>query len=291
MRAWAIVVCGALACACGSEAEAPSEEVVETGDSRTEQASIENYLATQGFELARVRFDGDEIRVDDDMVFDRRSILALAQTNAEADAAEELAEKGYWHAGSPVAPGSAFCFTFAASVSSSWRDAFRYGAAQWNASGAQCLRLAECEAAGNGGLITISVGDAGTSATGGQAGARATFPTWLRNIGPRVGNSIVIDTSVQGTADTSFQRNTAMHELGHTLGFTHPRNGTFIAGSSSSTTGCGPGGCTASYPTVMDYNYVETTTSSDDRLVARNRYKKYPFGKAGATGCVGAVPR
>jgi hypothetical protein len=279
---WSIVVWGAMGIGCSGES--PGGEGHSQSDD--EAAIIEEYLVQRGFDLTAVRIVGDEVRVDDDMLLSRRSILDESYELDRLAELEPVIQKGYWNSGSPIAPGSTFHFRFDSRVPTSWRDAFRYAGAQWTAAGAECLTVIEGPGT-SAGVITISIGEAGTSATGSPAGAVASFPTYNTHVGSRIGRSIVLDFSVEFSSNTAGMRYLAMHELGHTLGFAHPRAGTLIPQTSSSSTTCGSGGCTASYATVMDYDSSDTTTTADDRNSARRRYKKYTQGRL--TACLGTL--
>jgi hypothetical protein len=227
-------------------------------------------LEDQGFGASRVNFEDDKVRVDDDMMFDRNTLLMEATGELELEATEdpehpELAQKGYRY--TRVAPKS-MCFAFAAGVSAAWKDAFRRAFTAWTNVGA-CVRLSEC-----GAQTTITVGEAGTAADGTPAAAIADYPRYISPLGTFQGQYIIIDTSVAKSTNTTFMRRTALHELGHSIGMTHPRDGALITGTQSSTSGCNTGGCIASYPTVMDYNFATTSLSADDQLSLRKLYPK-----------------
>ena len=266
--------CACVSAACSGEGAAPVR------NEASEDAIIEAYLTEQGFVLDGMVIDGDNIIVERDIGFSRQSILELVEELDRLEREGELVEKGYWHDGSPVPPATYMRYSFASNVPAAWRDAFRYGVSQWNASGAECLRLTEDP--GNTAAIYITIGDAPTGSV-----AQGTFPSFNTRLGIRLGR-IVVDTSYRDETNVAFMRYVAMHELGHNLGFAHPRAGLHIPSTSSSSTGCS-GDCIASYPTVMDYSFSDTTTSSDDRKSARLRYKKYYNGIRIGYTCSGTV--
>lgn len=69
---------------------------------------------------------------------------------------------------------------------------------------------------------------------------------------------------------------TALHELGHSLGFSHPWRGVRIAGTATNNGSLVNGPqecCLASYETIMDYA-GDTQLSADDVKAVGVRFKK-----------------
>src|SRR5262245_42233538 len=131
VRSVLVLFCACVSAACSGEGAAPLR------NETSEDAIIEAYLAEQGFDLDGMVIDGDEIIVERDIAFSRQSILDLVEALERLEREGELVEKGYWHDGSPVPPGTYHQYAFDSNVPTAWRDAFRYGIAQWTASNAE----------------------------------------------------------------------------------------------------------------------------------------------------------
>jgi len=248
-----------LACGCGAAPEADPH----TG----EDLIIREYLTqVRGFDASQIALNGEDIFLDRDANLSRSELLeeiaAVGFTNGPGQAPQ-----GYYYilglpTGSPLGPARAYDvgFTFSAAVPETWRQAFRTGFSHWStASSSDCVNFTE----GTGHLsqISIVVGNIGTADDGKPAEAVGALPTFNAAIRADVpGAKITIGTGFVGEADASWRAHTAIHEIGHTLGFKHPWAGTHITGTATNqASGC----CSASYFTVMDY-YGDTVLSADD---------------------------
>jgi hypothetical protein len=174
--------------------------------------------------------------------------------------------QGYYFIGNgrtvPSGPGSAANgkYRFTSQVPETWRSAFRAAFQQWsNAFSNDCVKFTE----GTGAVsqITIGVGNLGNADDDRPAEAQGEYPLARRGLPFVVGPNITINTAFVGEADAGWRLHTALHEIGHNLGFTHPwaGQGTVIPGTARSSTGC----CSASYFTVMDY-FGDEVLSNDD---------------------------
>lgn len=253
----------------GVSGEDASEEA--QSNDAAENALIEYHLGGRGYDTSTLQFQGDTIIVEGDIEMSRAELL----DDAEAEATG-VVEKGY-STGTRVFAGQRIQLSFAAGVSNAWRTALNAARNEWNS---KTPKFAEA----TGGAATISVVlatdlPADTVATG-TAPPNRTIKLNSNYSGrcassPRSLESIPANRKVY----------TAMHEIGHVLGFEHPPpfSGTalraHIAGTAQSN-----GTTNVGYATVMIAGTQalpcpdRITLTPDDVLSAQ---KKYP-------GCVQA---
>lgn len=267
---------GVLGCSDGDMSGDPVGMASTVEQREFENLKIQDYLARRGIDLADVVLGDEKIRVEGDILMLRGSLLyQIEQEDADAS---EFQEKAYWFSGISSKTGepvsvpkvAGLGFSFASNVPTRWRDAFRAAAAEWNKTA--CIRFSESSS----GLISVVVGAAGIAANGKPFDASAEFPRTDRGT-ITVGRRVTIDTGSTTWTNPAIMKALMMHEIGHLLGFHHPRSGVHLPGTAASTTGCGSP-CVASYPTVMDYLMTESTLTADDLKAANLIYKKRPAG-------------
>lgn len=287
-RIIAILVGAHVISACGGSADEP------TGSPLTsEERLIGDYLsATRQITREQIEIRNDRVFVDSDAFFDKQALLdEIALVGFDAGPGQSL--QGYFYNSNlktNMSPRAEKVFySFSAAVPETWRASFRAAAAAWGAASASdCVGFQEGTGSAGQSQIKIGVGEAGTAANGGPAAAVASFPISFsipHVISQRIltGSSITIDTGSVGLASESARLGVAVHELGHTLGFTHPWDGTLIAGSTKNgNSSC----CSATYTTVMDYRGT-TALSSDDLVSLAKRFKKQsvPLGRQTVQTC------
>jgi hypothetical protein len=256
----------------GCSGEFPSAEVTPESapaNDAAENALIESYLAKRGFDTSNLQFEGDEVIVEGGMAVQRAVLLDVADAEPSG-----VVEKGYFH--NPGSVGSGFSgksikLSFVngdggKAVSGLWQTALNNAKNEWNA---KVPRFSQ-PGPGSAGTITVkmAVGDPRQGVTSPARGHNP--PERLIEINPNYRSAPAdrcpLANGTTGTADIETLTATAkfalaVHEMGHVLGFEHPRNrgpqavhipGTLAnevpesgPGSSCSGTAC------VSYPTVM----------------------------------------
>jgi hypothetical protein len=250
-----------IGCSGESIAEVTTEEATQgTGSNdAAENALIEAHLEGRGYDTSTVRFEGDAVVVEGDMVMSRD--LLLEQAEAEATG---VVEKGYF-LGTTLFSGKRIQLSFANNVSTAWRNALNAARNEWNNKTPRFSRDP-----GSAATINVVLGSLASNLF-----AQGTFPP-SRTI---TLNSSFTDASCGGSLEnipTNVKAKIAMHEIGHVLGFDHPPPNTasgstrvHIAGTTANT-----GLLEPSYATVMATGcFTRTTLSSDDVTSAG---KKYP---------------
>jgi len=249
----------------------PSNDASESAPSNdaAENALIESYLANRGFDTSNLQFEGDEVIVEGGMAVQRAVLLDAADAEASG-----VVEKGYFHGGAAGAgfSGKSIKLSFVngdggKAVSGLWQTALNNAKNEWNA---KVPRFSQ-PGPGSAGTITVKMA-VGDPRQGGTSPARGhNPPERLIEINPNYQSApaelcpLVDGTTGTATIETltaTAKFALAVHEMGHVLGFEHPRNrgpqavhipGTLdnkvpeppAPGSSCSGTAC------VSYPTVM----------------------------------------
>jgi hypothetical protein len=267
------VMLGATTLGCSGE---DVESSPGSGNDAAENELIQAHLETHGYDTSTLQFEGDTVRVEDDMLVSRAALLDEAQAEATG-----TVEKGYFLNGGKFV-GKRIALSFQSGVSSAWQTAFKAARDKWNAA------LPMNRDPGSAGTITVSmvamVDGRGTPLT--SVIADGSPPSLGRSI--RLNSNFASRTPSAGCGGTSLvpmtlenlsaSRKTyqALHEMGHVLGFAHPppnpSGSRFqIAGTLASTITTGDGD--PSYSTVMAQGCKTLTSlSSDDALSARKQY-------------------
>lgn len=257
---------GASAIGCSGESlsdEAGSSHAADEAgaEDAAENALIESHLQTQGYDTSTLRFQGDMVIVEDDMLMSRALLLVEAETEANG-----LVEKGY-SLNTPNFAGKKIQLSFAAAVSNTWRTALNAAKNEWTSKTPMFSR-------DPGGFATISIQ---VQAMKNANGTNDTATLALGSVPPN--RTIILNSnfasvscggSLEGVAAGVKAKN-ALHEMGHVLGYAHPPPDpsntarTHIAGTATSP---------PSYQTVMSQGCVSRTAlTPDDALSAQ---KKYP---------------
>ena len=238
-----------------------------------EDALIQAHLEDQGYDTSTLRFEGDAVVVEDDMLMSRPVLLREAEA-----AASGVVDKGYFIVG-PLFAGKRVALSFESAVSSAWRTAVTAARDRWN----NAIPLVRDP--GPAGTITVQV-----RALTDKDGNPLTGVIAQGSI-PSVGRIIQLNSNfINRSADCggtnakpvtietlsanrkAFQ---ALHEMGHVLGFAHPPpNPTQNARVHIDGTATNTGLLEPSYETVMAQGCgTRTTLTPDDILSAQ---KKYP---------------
>lgn len=268
---------------CSGEDAFQSAESPASERDAAENAVIQAHLEDQGYDTNTLRFDGDAVVVEDDMLMSRAALLEEAEA-----AASGVVDKGYFITG-PLFAGKRVALSFESGVSGTWQTAMRSARDKWNSA----MPLARDP--GGAGTITVQM-RALTDSRGNPLTnviAQGSIPSFGRIIqlnsnfsnrtadcGGTPATPVNIDTL---TAERKLYQ--ALHEMGHVLGFAHPppisSNAAreHITGTAVSTA---TSGSEPSYLTVMTQGCkTRTSLYPDDVLSAQ---KKYP-------GCIDTCER
>jgi hypothetical protein len=294
--AWSALVSLSLAAALGlgCSGEFPSAEVTsETTPSNdaAEDALIESYLANRGFDTSNLQFEGDEVIVEGGMAVQRAVLLDAADAEASG-----VVEKGYFRggAGGPVFSGKSIILSFVLgdddkAVSGLWQTALNNAAKEWNA---KVPRFSQ-PGPGSAGTITVKMAEGSqgrTSPANGHFPSASLIeinPNYESRPPPAVQCPLADGTTGIAKIETltaTAKFALAVHEIGHVLGFEHPRNrgsqavhipGTLANAVPESSDDCDGAAC-VSYPTVMlGRGCFQTLTSLQPDDVA-SAVQKYP---------------
>jgi hypothetical protein len=252
----------------GCSGEFPSGEVSSESapaDDPADNALIESHLEGHGYDTSTLQFQGDTVLVEDDMEMSREVLLDAAKAEADGDV-----EKGYFYSTGTLFAGKRIQLSFTAAVSTAWRNALNAARTEWNAKTPMFAR----DPGGNG-IITVQV-----QALKNADGTNNT--NTIANGTPPPGRTITLNSnftagcggSLEGLV-TATKTYTALHEMGHVLGFAHPPpNPTNNARVHIAGTAANTGLIEPSYATVMAQGCgTRTTLHPDDVLSAQ---KKYP---------------
>jgi hypothetical protein len=268
-----------MALACSSEAQDHSTTVARSNDLTEEETEVARYLEFNGVTDYEFR------RAEDSVIIEKDSLASFSELLGKSrsfDYSQEPVEKGYWF-GSKVGGQYTSRVTrpirlvFAANVPTAWRTAFNNAAAEWNA--AQCVTYTSV-IGGNTTTTTVNMVDLGAKANG--VYAQAPYPSFINGQTPayQAGQFVNIN-STYGCASgscainnlsASLKEQVALHELGHTLGFTHPQVGTFLTGT--------PNGATVMVASFGEPGIANLTT---DDVSSRDRVYKLVQGSCAST--------
>jgi Met-zincin len=247
-RHWmGILAAGLLAAACQGQIDGSTET--------EEQARIVEHLRAQGIHPDDVEFRGEDVVIEGDFILTRARILAglAGRAASQADADDEaLVLKGYRYRG--LRPSvSPIGVRIPANVPLLVRHAVQSAARTWSDI-TGCIKIHDFA---TGGIDLPFVyfaygtvqGQAQPPDSNGLPQGMGINRNWVESENP----SIEKLTHV------------AMHEMGHALGFTHPREGSHIHTTNTYKKVCGVNGQRPAYPTVMDYCNDEGHPTADDR--------------------------
>jgi len=248
---WALL--GALtgtAVACSGAASPDSADGRASQDSAQDEL-IRARLEARGFDVSTLEFLDDQVIVEGDIALSRTSVLE------EPAGPSDTIDKGYFRR--EVRLGGGFiAVNLPDDLDPDWRDAFLSAAEQWN-DAAPAFR----DRLGTPGIIDIVIGDLGPGTS--SSIARTTQPPSPQiTLNSRYDSRCAISINLLTPEEKIY---TALHEVGHVLGFEHQPPAAQNPGTREV-----PGTSTGStYPTVMATGGCRTLTElteDDIRSVA-----------------------
>ncbi len=259
----------------GCEPEMEEEDPLEMQDEDSlvdeSQSEVEEILQAQGFDTSTLVFrDDGTVVVEEDIIMDVESVL---------EEGLDQIEKGYWIKKRVNNVSNIWITNDSSSpVSSTWVWAFVTAAADWNANSIVNFRFDTPQSGGNRINIRSVPYGCKTCTTNCKYG-EADYP-----VSGRPGTEVRINSRYdcrnggrcQATSINRMPWNQmvkiAAHELGHTLGFTHPGTGKRISRTKKESTG---------YSSIMwqgcsiGNTQISSTMTSDDIKSANKIY--YPI--------------
>jgi hypothetical protein len=267
----------------GAACEGPVGEIDQSAD-----APLLAHLVASGYRAELIRFDGDKVWVEEDAWMPRQGLLE--QMAASGGAETELVEKGYWRTGGFVPYAKKIGFRFNDNVPQYLRDAVLSAASEWNGV-SSCIGMGAHHSGAGTHFVEIYYvkefkGGFAGSADGGYQHCRpeatAQDQYHCAHLGSNIGFSeeIFPRTPPIGKYDEAIS--TALHEIGHVLGFKHPfdpeASKSWVPGTGRASASCpGNGGtCKPAYASIMDYSNApggrEHHLTADDRKTAQRIY-------------------
>jgi len=227
-----------------------SEKAIEL----TEEEEIIQQLQSEGFDTKTIVFHNDCVIVEDDIVFERSDVLAPIDTRS----------KGYKYSRLVSSSKVGKIKIRLKGLSSAWESAFRNAISEWNSVSSCNIKFTEVSSSLHTNLCTVKMESMSSSTTF----ATGNYP---RSTG-KIGRYVKVNSNYSSggytieTLPSSLKKKIAMHELGHTLGFRHPGDGTHVSGTESEVSNPG-------YNTIMRQGWIlRSTLYSDDEETARTLY-------------------
>jgi hypothetical protein len=267
----------------GSACEGPMGEIDQSAD-----APLIAHLVARGYSPDRIKFDGDRVWVEGDAWMTRQGLEA--ELAVAASPSDDLVEKGYWRSGGTVPYAKQIGFQFAPNVPTYIRNAISAAASEWNGV-TSCIGIGTHKQGPGTHFVQVGYvpeirGGFAGSADVGYSSCRPDAPAVEQRNCARLGGSLTISEQVHprnqvvGSYDDMIR--TALHEIGHILGFKHPyapeNEKIHVTGTGwvkASCTGSG-GTCKPAYPSVMDESNApggrELHLTADDLKTARYIY-------------------
>lgn len=231
-----------------------------------------------GLDAQKTEYIGGELVVEDDVTIDPAYLLEPGEDGVSPaewlaqSYTSQLLEKGFAKGGLVPTLGRPIRIEFGGAVPEDWREAFYTAAGQWGEVPNGCILFTFSKRVNTQNVISIIM-DSGLD---NDVMARASFPRARRQFGNTrtfllPGGKLRINP-LGNNANAARKLKTALHELGHMLGFTHPGEGAHLRTTSRS-----------NYSTVMRQGaiggLVAGSLTTDDR---RSRLMKFPLLDANA---------
>jgi hypothetical protein len=266
-RAWSVLVPLSLAAALGlgCSGEFPSESAPATDAADNEL--IESYLARHGYDTSDLQFGSDLVVVEGDMGMARADLLEAAEAEASG-----VVEKGYFIPTNRLFAGNKIRLSFGASVSQAWRDAYSAAIIEWNS---KVPKFAFVGGPGSPATIQVNKGRPNPPILNSSIALATNPPNRTITLNENFAGASACPGKNIETLSAAVKKASAVHEIGHVLGFTHPpplpTDGVRIAGTAATMAVSDP----TKQQTVMDSGCDKTlsTLTMDDVLSAT---KKYP---------------